>query len=475
MNSISKSTILLLLLGLFLTGFTTQLSAQCVTGQVPVTISLQTDASPQETEFQLRDLTTGQIIFSIGNASLIPNATHNYSICAPAGHCLKTELIDAGANGGPSVTIVYDQITTYQSPDPGNFAQFETILMGSQQCTDLGPVNNWSNYPFTSLGGLRIGNNNSFSGPVAAALANGGVCIGDNNRIQGWLAGGEVGYGASNIISGYNNLRRFGTAPAISPCGNSPAPSIDDFHVTVPGLGNSTDCQMADLIPVANQSIEVPSGVNEMIFPGNYTSIIVNQGATLLAMPGGYTAGEIIVDGGRLLPGGGGVLCDIFFQASDVQIANGSTVRATINCKHVIIGNGNEIEGFIHVMDPAQTSTIGDFNTFKMPACPPCEAALKNNGRGDQGFVPIETPKEFKIVPHPVSGAQFGISATGVLFPARLSIYDLSGLLVHEIPIRQADDLNRMSRNGLAPGMYICKLDSADGTMRTSKMLIRGN
>lgn len=474
MNSFSKSAFLALLFGLFLANFTPQLKAQqCITGMSPVAITIQTDDYPQETSFQLRDITDSQIVFTISSTQLGSNGTFTFTTCVPTGHCLKTELIDAAANGGPSVTLQY-QGNTYTSPDPGNFNQFETILMGSTSCTDVSPIQDWGNYVITARGGLRVGNGNYFDSPIAGGQVNGNVCVGSRNKIQGWIAGGEVGVGDGNSITGHNSLNRFGTAPAIRPCGTNQSPAIDDMHIYTGGIGNSTDCKMADLIPPGVESVIVPNGATEIILPGNYTSIIINEGATLLAFKGGYTAQEIIVDGGRLLPGGGGVLCDIFFQTSNFQFSNGSTIRATINCDHVIVDSDNEFEGYLHVMDPTQVSVIGDKNIFKKPACPPCEEALNNKKEGDQGFAPMNTPGNFEIVPHPVSGDQFRISAADLSLPAKLSIFHISGTLVKEIALRNMQDLEFRDKGGLAPGMYICKLDTLDGNVRTKKLLIQG-
>lgn len=474
MKLLSSSTILLLFLGLFLSGCTNQSTAQCVTGQVPVDITLVTDDYPQDTDFRVRDLSTGQIVFQVSQTSLAPNSTYNYSFCAVEGHCLKTELIDAASNGGPSVTIVYDGNTTFSSPDPGNFDQFETILVGTSQCTDISKVNSWDSYVVTSRGNLRVGNDNVFNAPIAGGIVSGNICMGDDNMVNGWLAGGEIGYGSGNTITGHNNLAGFGKTPAIRPCGTNQAPMINELHIQVPPIGNSTDCDISDILPVATESIEIPMGVTEVIEPGNYTHIHVAAGATALAVKGNYTAQEIIIEGGRLMPGGGGVLCDIFFRASYVEIQDGSTVMATINCDHVVVGHGSEFEGYLHIMDDTQSSSIGNNNKFTKPACPPCEEALnKKEGKG-HGFVPMDhTPEDFEIVPHPVSGEQFGISATGLAYPAKLNIYNLSGDLVNQMDIQTEDDLNNLDRGRLASGMYICKLDSLDGKIRTTKLMVQ--
>lgn len=474
MNSFSKLTFLLLLFGLYLANFSPQLKAQqCPTGLTQVAITIQTDAYHQETSFQLRDLTDMQVVYTISPTQLGPSGTFTFMACVPTGHCLKSELIDAAGNGGSSVSLQY-QSQTYTSPDPGNFDQFETILMGSNSCTDISPIQDWSNYVVTTRGGLQIGNGNYFDSPIAGGQASGTICIGERNKIDGWVSGGDIGIGRDNHITGYNSLLRFGTAPAIYPCGADPFPTIGDLHVTPRPIGNSTDCKMADIIPVGSEAVIVPNGATEIITPGNYTSIIINEGATLLAFKGGYTAQEIIVDGGRLLPGGGGVLCDIFFQTSNFQFGNGSTIRATINCDHVIVDSESEFEGYLHVMDPTQVSVIGDKNIFKKPACPPCEEALNKGRQGDQGFVPIKTPGNFEIVPHPVSGDQFRISAADLSLPAKLSIFHVSGSLIKEVVLHNLQDLEFQDRGGLVPGMYICKLDTLDGNVRTKKLMIQG-
>ena len=472
MKTTSSIHLFAFLFGIVFLLSTQQLSAQCPTGQIPVGITLTTDANPQETTFQLRDLSTGSIIFTAPSSLLGPNGTYTFNVCATPGNCLKSELIDAASNGGPAVTITYNGMT-FSSPNPGVFDMFETILIGGTNCTDLSPVDTWANYPITSVGDITIGNGNYFGGPIAGGQQDGTVCMGIRNTVNGWISGGEVGVGNFNAISGFNGIKRFGTAPSVQPCGANANPVIDDFHVRPGGVGNSTDCKMADIIPVGTDAVHVPNGVTELIGPGNYTTIEVEAGGTLLAMPGGYTAGELIIDGGRLLPGGGGVLCDVFFQVSNFQMTNGSTVKATINCKAVNIGSNNEMEGFIHVIDKALPSSIGNNNKFELPACPPCEDALNKKGKGDQGFVPFENEFDFDLYPNPVQGDQVQIVATGLAFPARLSLFHISGALAKEYRYNSEAEFGKAATDGLAPGMYICKLDSQDGASRTHKLLVR--
>lgn len=471
--SIKITTYLFALAMILLGAFQGNLSAQCVTGMVPVNVYLTTDANPAETTYQLRDLTTGQIIFSVPPTFLSPNTTYNFNACATAGHCLKSELIDAGQNGGPSVAIVYDNNLTFASPNPGVFDQFETILVGTAACTDLSPVDDWTNYLITSHGPLSIGNSNVFNGPIAGGLVQGSLCMGVRNHVNGWVTGGEVGVKSSTYISGYNGIKRFGYAPGSVPCGNNPSPIIDDFHINDGGLYNSTDCELGDLLPMPSGPITIPSGVTEVIVPGVYTDIVIESDATCLAMKGGYAAQTLLVDGGRLMPGGNGPICDIFFRVNHVTITDGSTVLGIINCDEVVIGNGNEVEGWIHIMAPGSSSSIGNNNVFNEPTCPPCEEEANNKSQqGDQGFAPIETELDFELYPNPVMEGRFSLAATGLEYPAVLSVYNLSGMKVREVKMNDASDLQVQAGDQLVPGMYICKLDSRDGASKTRKFMV---
>jgi|GEM_PF-5056279 len=454
-----------------ITGATPQdAKAQCANNQIPVTIVLATDASPQETSFQLRDLTTGNIVFSVSPSVLGPNGTYTFSTCVVAGNCLKAELIDSGLNGGSSMTIGIPG-ATFSSSNPGVFDQFETILVGGSNCTDLSDLADLNQYVVRAKNGLKIGNGNRFKGSVAGGTEDGALCMGGNNAVMGWLLGGEVGYESNSTVVGLNGVDAFGAAPAVRPCGSNASATIDEFHVMPKPLGNTTNCEMMDIIPKPNQSLYVPPGVTTVLNGFLFTSIVVADGGTLLAHPGKYYGGELIIEGGKLLPAGGGgsPICDIFFQFSEVSFSEGSFVRAIINCEEVKIGNNNNFEGILGINGP-NGSHIGDNNVFTLPDCPACVEVLKNN---KQGMAPELKPSRFDVIPHPVQGRNFAIKTQDVSFPADFSVYDLSGKLVQQQTLSDANHTQIELTGELPSGLYLCKLASYTGDTLTRKITLQ--
>lgn len=449
------------------------LHSQCGPNEIPVSITLQTDNAPQETSFQLRDLSTGTVVFSVSSSILGQNGTFNFSTCAPAGHCLKAELIDSGLNGGSSMQIGIPG-ATFSSSNPGNFSQFETILVGGTQCTDLDDVQEINNYVVRARKKLTIGEGNRFLGSVAGGTQGGALCIGDNNYFSGWLLGGKVGYGSNSSIGGFNGVSAFGKAPSARPCGSNAAPTIDEFHIIPNPFGNVSNCEMMDLIPPTNNSLYVPDGVTTVLNKHLFSSIVVANGGTLLAHPGKYYGGELIIDGGTLMRAGGGgtVICDIFFQFSSVVFTEGSFVRAVINCEEVKIGNNNDFKGVLSI-NGKDGGHIGDNNIFALPDCPACvEQKIKNLYKG---VVPDSKEPQFDIIPHPVQeGNGFQIATEDFSYPADLMIYDLSGKLVQSTTLSNSSSTQKVELPMALPsGLYLCKLASHNGDTLTRKMTIQ--
>lgn len=450
-----------------------QAIAQCsTTNLMPVTITLNTDANPQETSFQLRDLTTGNIVFSVSSSQLTANGTFSFSTCVIPGNCLKAELIDSGLNGGPSMTIGIPG-ATFSSSNPGVFDQFETILVGGSNCTDLDDLSDLNEYVVRAKGDLKIGSGNRFDGSVAGGTEKGDLCMGGNNYVMGWLLGGEVGYGSNTTIVGLNGVNAFGAAPAARPCGSNSGPTINDLHILPNPFGNTNNCELLDILPKSDNDLYVPPGVTTVLNDHIFNSIVVAEGGILMAHPGKYYGGELIIDGGKLLPaaggGGGSPLCDIFFQFSKVTFSEGSYVRAIINCEEVKIGDNNSFEGILGILGP-NGGEIGDNNVFSLPDCPACVEASKTK---KQGLAPELKPNRFNVVPHPVQGRNFAIKTQEVSFPADFKLYDLSGKLVQQQTLSD-ETHNQIELTGELPsGLYLCKLASYTGDTLTRKITLQ--
>ena len=425
-----------------------------------MTINLTTDSNNQETSLNVHDLTTGSIIYSISAGSQAANTTQTYMVCANSSHCFKADLLDAAGNGGASFTIVF-QSQTYSSATSYGF--ISTALMGTAACTDLSPVLDSASYFIKSAGPIKMGSKNSVSGSMLAGSSGGNICMGDRNGIRGWVKGDKISLGNNNSFSGYQGIDLFGNDYGINVCNQSSGLPGSGFHVTPDPMSNTTDdCEDIEVVPSNNDITLAGPGAFQTIGPGQYGKVTLSGGATLRLHEGAYSIEEIDIDGAKLAPVIGGILCEVLISTDKLAFTNGSTVKATINCKSTNIGEDNIFEGWITMDDPGETMYIGDRNKLSAPTCLPCES-MKNKGNGS-----IDDQPRFQIWPNPSDSGEIRFSNMDA---GQLEVYSLEGKLVASISVDGPSGRNGFSVNvqHLKPGMYIGKMTQASGAVARQK------
>lgn len=451
------------------------LQAQCTNGQSLMTIAVQTDANYQETSMKIHDLTSGTTIWTLPAGSQAANTLQTYTVCATNANCFKADLLDSGGNGGATFTI-YFQSNVYSSASATGYGYISTALMGGSTCPTYSEVFDSASYFIRSAGPIKVGDKNKFVGSVMANKSGGDICMGSRNTVTGWVKGDKVGMPTGNIIAGINGIGIFGNDWGAGVCSQSSAMPVDDMAVLAKPQTNSTDCEVQPVVPsLVHINLNGP-GSTQTIDPGNYGVIEVNNGATLYLNAGQYTMGQLSLSNGKLMPAGGGTLCEILISSDKVSFTVGSTVHATINCESVHVGNNNVFKGVLETTDSSEPMLIGNGNLFEGPTCPPCEEGKINKLRNPKrGHGSIDATPEFKTWPNPSDSGEIHFSYAQ---DGSLDIFDLQGEKVMSVELVNTnigiESTYTLDVQDLKPGMYIGRMTTASGQVASQKITLLG-
>lgn len=442
-----------------------------------MTITLVTDTSPNETSFEVHDLNTKNVLFSISGANLPPSSQITYTFCAPKNHCLKADLYDAAGNGGSKFSISFLSQSYNSEPGSNSFGHIATALIGATSCTDLGQVLDSAAYFILSAGKLIIGNGNNFQGSILGNPNSGEICLGLENKVTGWIRGDQIALGDNNKISGYHHVQLFGNDYGVT-CQTSSGLGQNEFHAAPSPIGNTSDACRIDWIsdPAGKRLNVILKGEGEemVIKPGVYGSVKISNGAQLYylgnadATPAKYFIEELIIDNASMTPGG--VLCDIFMYANKLSIENGAYVEANINCELIHIGDYNTVKGIFEANDATKPFVIGNYNSLSDPLCPACGNSNKRPGLGR-----IAPEQQLKIWPNPSIWGEIHLACPS----GKLEVYNLQGKMVHSANLKVVSGKNKgfyhMSTEKMNPGMYISRVITANGQVLTGKFLLLGS
>ncbi len=443
---------------------------QCPTGTTSMSITIVTDAQPQQTTFNLYELATGNVLFSVSPTNLPPNSTLNYNVCVPSGGCVKGDLLDSNGDGGSDFYLTYNG-QVYTSPLGANFGHLNTIVVGPASCSDFSQINDSTAYVLRSSGGIVMGKGNKIGGPVLANPSSGDICMGPRNRVNGWVRGRKLQAAPNNVITGKNNVELFGLDYNLNGCTTTSGIPSNQMGITTGPMGNVGQCVPEDEAVYGEQNIFLTGGDEGVLDAGNYGNVTVTNGATLFLYNDYYNIENLTIAGGTLkYGGGGGVLCDIFIRSAQVTITFNSTVHANINCDWVIIGDGNEVIGEIQTEDPGTEMQIGNFNSIQKPECPACQEALQNGSKQEEDDGLGLSP-DFRVWPNPLQGQEINFHSNEA---GELSILNLSGREVYHRPLSEGISTIDLNPEEFPGGMYISRLTTSSGRALHQKFLVTG-